>query len=567
MEFDREAVVATFLAEVEEGLQVMEEALLALEQHPDDGEALGAVFRVVHTIKGNSDSLGFVQLADFSHVLEDLLARLRTGELTVSAELVALLLEAVDALQEMTTAAASGEEGARPAHASLLARLRLAGQAEGAQPAQPGRGNTKQEERRSGSGRRAEDQDRTALPRRTLRVDIDKLDRLLNLTGEIAIARGRLGQMLEHLGGQAGEELREANSDVDRLSLELQELVMQVRLVPVGPIFRRYLRTLHDMAAAAGKEARLFIEGADVEVDTTIVEHIRDPLTHMMRNAVDHGIEPPEERRARGKDPCGRVTLRAFHEAGLIVIQVADDGAGLSRERLAARARDMGLDADKLSDHELLRLIFEPGFSTAEAVTGLSGRGVGMDVVRRNVDTLRGSISVESEEGVGTTLTVRLPLTLAIIDGFGLGVGDETFIVPLATVEECLELPRSGSERSRDSGVLKVRERPLPYVRLRELFGVQGALPEREQVVVVRSESTRAGLVVDTLHGDSQTVIKPLGRLFQGLPGLAGSAILGTGRVALILDVPAILDELTQGAHMEEVGDGAWAPEAGAAPS
>jgi two-component system chemotaxis sensor kinase CheA len=282
-----------------------------------------------------------------------------------------------------------------------------------------------------------------------------------------------------------------------------------------------------------------------VEVDTRVIEHLRDPLTHMIRNAVDHGIEPPHARKARGKDPCGRVTLRACHEAGSIVIQVADDGAGLDRERIIERARSLGIVAEpeKLPDAEIYGLIFEAGFSTAETVTDLSGRGVGMDVVRRNVDALRGSVGIDSRQGEGTSITIRLPLTLAIIEGFGVGVGEETYVIPLEAVLECVELPAQEQIQSNGHGVIYLRGRALPYLRLRTLFALGDRAPFRENIVVVQHGGGQAGIAVDALYGASQAVIKPLGELFEGLPGIAGSTILGNGRVALILDVPSLLRE------------------------
>lgn len=329
---------------------------------------------------------------------------------------------------------------------------------------------------------------------------------------------------------------------------------MKVRMVPLGPIFRRYLRTVRDVAAAHGKQARLVVEGEDVEVDTSVVEHIRDPLTHMIRNAIDHGIEAPDVRRRRGKDPCGCVTLRAFRDAGSIVIQVADDGAGLDRARIADRARALGTvpDLEALTDQQLHRLVLEPGFSTADAVTDLSGRGVGLDVVRRNVERLRGAVEIESRDGGGTTITLRLPLTLAIIAGFAVGVAGETYLMPLDAVVECLDLPREECPHADGRGVLNLRGAALPYLRLREVFGLGGSPPEREQVVVVDHDGGQVGLAVDALYGESQTVIKPLGKLVRNATGFAGSAILGSGKVALILDVAALLRQAASNTQREE---------------
>ena len=548
MDLDLQPVLQMFQAECEESLSASEQALVVLEARPDDEESLGTIFRATHTLKGNASSLGFQTLTEFAHALEDVLDRLRKRDLTATTPLITLLLRSIDALRQMVPDAVWGTEGMRPEHRTLLQSLVRARSAPSAAPAgtdEPGPSEEADDdgaaagERRRSPGRRSGDGQHEG----TVRVDIDRLDRMMNLTGEIAVARGRLKQLLADVPGQVSEAILEVQGEADRLSLDLQELVMKVRMVPLGPLFRQYVRTVRDVAAAHGRQARLVIEGEDVEVDTTVVQHIHDPITHMIRNALDHGIESPEVRTGKGKDPCGSVTLRAYREAGSIVIQLTDDGAGLDRERILARARARGrvTDPEMLTDHEIHRLVLEPGFSTAREITDLSGRGIGLDVVRRNVERLRGSVGIESRQGEGTTITLRLPLTLAIIAGFAVGVGSETYVIPLDTVVECLELPRTGRPHADGRGVLNVRGQALPYLRLRDVFALPGSPKGREQVVVVRHDGGHVGLAVDALGGESQTVIKPLGPLFQGLPGIAGSAILGSGRVALILDVEALL--------------------------
>jgi two-component system chemotaxis sensor kinase CheA len=523
----------------------MEEALVALETEPENDETLQTIFRVAHTLKGNASSLGYPRVAGFAHGVEDTLQHLRDRTIPVTGSVITLLLRAVDALRHMVPEAVAGNEEMSPGHEALLKLLGETGTMAVEEKAKAAAALVAPERRQRSWGRRKDDIEAWKDRGRTLRVDIEKLDRILDLTGEIAIARGRLRQMLEERVGRAGEEVLEAHLEADRLYLDLQELVMKARMVPVGPIFRQYVRTVRDMAAATGKSVRLLTEAGDVEVDTRVIEHLRDPLTHMIRNAVDHGIEPPQGRQARGKDPCGHVSLRACHEAGSIVIQVADDGSGLDRERIVEQARSEGLVAEpeKLTDAEICRLVFEPGFSTAEAVTDLSGRGVGMDIVRRNVEALRGSVAIDSRQGEGTTITIRLPLTLAIIEGFAVGVGDETYVIPLEAVLECLELPAEEKHRGNGCGVIYLRGQALPYLRLRDQFALPGPPPPRENIVVVHHGGGQAGIAVDVLYGASQTVIKPLGELFEGLPGIAGSTILGSGRVALILDVPSLLRE------------------------
>lgn len=545
MEFDRDALIRVFLDEAEERLEQMEGGLVLLEDHPGDEELLQAIFRAAHTLKGNSATLGYVALTEFTHVLEDLLERVRSRTLAVTGDLVSLLLGSVDVLRQLLSNAARGLDGMSPSQRSFLGQLSSAlgnktGRVAPPEEARPERAS----EEGSGESRAEESVEIPGLNllTRTLRVDLDRLDQMLDLVGEIAVSRGRLRQLLEQRRTADLEGALEIHQETDRLDMDLQELVMKIRMIPVGPTFHHFTRTIRDLSRALNKQVRFVTEGEDVEVDMTIIERIRDPLTHMIRNAVDHGIEAPDVRASAGKNPCGCIRLRAFHDTGSIVIQIVDDGSGLDRTRLMERARTKGLvqPTEELSDAEVNQLIFEPGISTSHAVTELSGRGVGMDVVRREVEALRGTVEVETAAGRGTTITLRLPLTLAIIDGFVVKASDESYVIPVEAVIECIDLP--AEERGTGlSGLINLRGSPLPYLRLRELFNLPGEAAPRENVVVVRNETSQAGLVVDALLGGSQIVIKPLGRLFRGLPGVAGSAIVGDGRVALILDVPRLV--------------------------
>jgi two-component system chemotaxis sensor kinase CheA len=543
MEIDLKAILHAHLVESEERLGQMEEALIALEAHPQDEKLLEAIFRHVHTLKGNSASLGLSKATEFAHAFEELLQRFRNGTLPVTRDRITLLLRSVDALRQITPEAIAGIDELRPDYVTLLKRL-VNRESPGAEN-EPAPVTSDLGRCAEPFGRRREAfqvwMDRPG----TIRVDVQKLDRMINLAGEIVIAQGRLRQVLETQMHREGEPL-EAQAQLERLSMDLQEQIMKARMVPIGPIFRQYVRMVRDVAQGSGKLARLATNGEDVEIDLSVVEHLRDPLTHMIRNALGHGIETPEVRQARGKDPCGLITLRASHDGASIIIQLTDDGAGLNRERLIERARSLGMlsKSEELPDQNLYGLIFEPGFSTAETITDLSGRGVGMDVVRRNIEALRGSVAVESRAGKGTIFTIRLPLTLAIIDGFGVGVGDETYVLPLHSVLECLELSAEERQRRIAFGVINLRGEPLPYLRLRDWFQLGGPLPARENVVVVELNHARAGLAVDVLYGPRQTVIKPLGKQFQGPPCIAGSAILGNGRVALILDISRLLLEV-----------------------
>ena len=539
MDFDREKIVAAFLAESEEGLERTEQHLIAAETDPGNLELLDEMFRVAHTIKGNASALDFPQLAGFAHVIEDLLEALRKQELAISREVISLLLHGVDALRALVPAAAEGNDRLSPSHEEL--KKAIASHASGLETPVAAALSSEQ----VSSPRAVPGSAPPGARNRTLRVDTDKLDRMLNLSGEIAIAQGRLRRMIEDLKSDAGRKLLELHRETEILQKILQEQVMDVRLVPVGPLFQQFARSVRDISQSHNKLARLQVVGADVEVDTRVLEHLKDPLLHMIRNAVDHGIEPPRVRHTMGKPPCGSLTLTAFHKAGNILIQLSDDGAGFNRQRILAKARALDLlpEGEKISDQELFNLVFKAGFSTAEQVTDLSGRGVGMDVVRRNIELLRGNIEIQSTEGKGTTITLRLPLTLAIIDGFSVVANNETYVIPLETISECVELP-ADQISSEAVGVLSLRGEPLPYVRLREVFGKPERRPERENVVVVHREGGYAGIAVETLLGECQAIIKPLNRLFRDVPGVSGSTILDDGRVALILDVSTLLREV-----------------------
>jgi two-component system chemotaxis sensor kinase CheA len=370
----------------------------------------------------------------------------------------------------------------------------------------------------------------------SIRIDADKLDHLIDLVGELIImaASAQLGARRIN-----DPELQETHSALAGLVEAVRDSTLQLRMVKIGGTFSRFQRVVHDVARELGKDIELVVSGEDAELDKTVVERIADPLTHLVRNAMDHGIEPADVRIARGKPARGTVRLNAYHDSGAIVIEVGDDGGGLQRDRILEKAIERGLvePGRHLSDGEIYALIFEPGFSTAAAITNLSGRGVGMDVVKRNIAELRGSVSVASEPGEGTTVTVRLPLTLAIINGFQVTVGKSVFVVPLDMIDECVEF---SAEPGHD--YTNLRGEVLPFLRVREMFSLGGAPEGRENIVVVRHAGQKVGLVVDTLLGEFQTVIKPLGRLFSQIRGISGSSINGSGEVVLILDVPVLME-------------------------
>jgi two-component system chemotaxis sensor kinase CheA len=544
MEINRDLLLQSFREETEECLVQMEQLLLGLETRPEDRELLSSLFRVVHTMKGNASSLDFNSLARFLHTVEDLLDLCRSHGLVLSHEVISVLLQAVDFIRRVAMQIEQGDENISPEHQQLSVKLAaMTDEFKGAETSKQGETPETPVSLFPNTAAGAAVSKATV---QNLRVDVSKLDRMLNLTVEFAIGQGRLRRMLEEKQAATASrsEVLQTHHELEALFLDLQELVMKIRMVPVGPTFHRFARSVRDTARKNGKLARMLIVGEDVEVDTTILEHIYDPLMHMIRNSVDHGLETPEVRRAAGKDPSGKIVLKAFHDAGSIVVEISDDGSGLDHDRILEHARKQGIIAEgaRLTESEIHSLIFQPGFSTATELTELSGRGVGLDVVRRNVNSLSGVIHVASQKGQGTVFTIRLPLTLAIIDGFAVKVDTETYVIPLGSVQECLELPIE-KHRSEEGGVINLRGEALPYVRIRDLFGNLGSVPAREKIIVVEYQGGRAGLAADELLGEQQAVIKPLGRLFQGIIGVSGSTILGNGRVALILDVPALCGE------------------------
>ena len=380
----------------------------------------------------------------------------------------------------------------------------------------------------------------------TLRVSVSKVDQLINLVGELVITQAMLAQKSRELdNNNANNPLLAGLADLDRNTRDLQEAVMSIRMIPMSVVFNRFPRMLRDLASKLGKKVELVTQGESTELDKGLVEKITDPLTHLIRNSCDHGIEMPEERRAKGKSETGTITLSATHQGGSILIEVRDDGKGLSREKLLTKAREKGIDApDSLSDPEVWNLIFAPGFSTADQVTDVSGRGVGMDVVKKNITALGGTVEIDSAEGYGMRVSVRLPLTLAIMDGMSVRVSDEVYILPLASVIESFQIkPGDIATMGQNARVVKVREEYMPVVELEQIF----AVPRFEHnaaspiMVVVEAEGQRASLMVDELLGQQQVVIKNLESNYRKVPNVSGATILGDGKVALILDTSSLV--------------------------
>lgn len=705
-----------FVQESEELLQEMEDALLMMEEDPENKEHLNSVFRAMHTIKGSGGIFGFSFIVSFTHPLESELDRARTGERPVDQELIALLLKCKDHTAALVEFAAQSSDDPLPLELQkagdlLLDKLNGTGQA----PAETGitsdsesqvetlfkeqadtdslwlisldfkpdtfrngfdplsfirylsnlgevvkvitiyqldetgeemdpescylsfriafnsaaskaeiydvfefvqedceirilppqskqseylelldnvpdgscqplgelllnigaltqaeleqalniQSRVQPDEERKQIGKILVEQQsvdkstvKEALQRqekikekvskdaRSIRVDAQKLGQLINLVGELVISSASIQTQIRSLGLT---NLNDAASGMEMLVEEIRDTALQLRMVQIGDTFSRFKRVVRDVSKELGKEIELVISGGDSELDKSVVEKINDPLTHLVRNSLDHGIEPPEERLAAGKPAKGTLTLNAYHDSGHIVLEVADDGAGLDVEKIRTKAEAIGLVTPDqvLSQRELLQLIFEPGLSTKKEASNLSGRGVGMDVVKRNIESLRGAIELESERGKGTRVTIRLPLTLAIIDGFLVGIGKESYIIPLSMVQECIEF---GAEQLQHQGnYVNFRGEVMPFIHLRHFFGLPPAgEQQRESLVIVRFGRTRAALVVDTLLGEQQTVIKPLGAVFQNLSGISGATVLGSGDIALILSVQELIERAEQ---------------------
>lgn len=388
--------------------------------------------------------------------------------------------------------------------------------------------------------------EKPAAPTETsIRVGVDKVDHLLNLVGELVITQSMLAQRVLAFDPVEHEQLFAGMSQLERNSRELQEAVMSIRMIPISSVFNRFPRVVRDVAQKLGKKVELKLMGETTELDKGLIEKLSDPLTHLVRNSLDHGIESPEVRKSRGKPEAGTLTLRAFHEGGSIAIEVSDDGAGLNRERILNKARERGMSVnDNLSDNEVWQLIFEPGFSTADQVTDVSGRGVGMDVVRRNIQAMGGRIDIQSMAGIGSSMSIRLPLTLAIVDGMSIAVGDNIYIIPLVFIRESMQATASNLHTVTGSDtVIEVRGEYLPVIALCDVFNLETKLTEANQglLIIVQAEGQRVALRVDDLLGQHQVVIKSLETNFRQVAGVSGATIMGDGRVALILDISSLV--------------------------
>jgi two-component system chemotaxis sensor kinase CheA len=583
-----------FIVECLDHITNAEGALLELESNSEDVDQISVVFRAFHTIKGTSGFLNLDRIQKCAHLAENLLDRARDGEIKITGGYADLALRSCDALRNMI----EGLQGLTPGDEmpipedlmdllEILADPEAAGYGEGdldddvmrtgdilvgegkasreqIEEAEKSKGEKKLGEKLvqdkavkaqdvAGAIRKQQAQKQRSasnLVDSSVRVSTGRLDSLINMVGELVIAQSMVSQDPTVTSGQS-PRLQRNVSHAGKIIRELQDLTMSLRMVPLKGVFQKMNRLVRDLARKSGKKVQFVTEGEETEIDRNMVESLNDPLVHMIRNSVDHGVESPEVREQQGKDPTGTVTLRAYHAAGNVVIELQDDGKGLAKDKILAKAAERGLvDGNKeLSDQETFMLIFQAGFSTAEKITDVSGRGVGMDVVKRNIESLRGRIEVASKQGEGSTFSIRLPLTMAIADAMILSVGEETYLLPTVSIEQSFRPePGSISTVSGQGEMVMLRGELLPLFRLHELFGVSNAQtdPYDALLIVIEGDGHRCALMVDELLGQQQVVIKSLGRGMAKVPGVSGGAILGDGRVGLILDATGLL-QLAEG--------------------
>jgi len=542
-------LMGDFVNEAGEHLATIEAQILILERDPTAGDPLNAAFRGFHTIKGLA---GFLDLGDIravSHEVETVLDKARNQQLLLTPAIIDVVLESADYLKRAIACVQAGLHGTvadAPAYDGLLERVCAVLQgkhmpAAAASPVEP------EAPKPADKAKTAETVKSEGEATFSLRVDAGKLDYMMDMVGELVIAQSLITHNPE-IGALESGPLQRNLQQLSRITAEVQRVAMSMRMTPVSQLFGRMTRLVRDLTRKNGKQVRLELSGEETELDKTIIEQLADPLMHMVRNSLDHGLEGPEERVAAGKSEEGTLLLSASHQAGHILIEITDDGRGLNTDKILKKARERGLvpEGQNLSENEIFFLIFEPGFSTAEVVTDVSGRGVGMDVVRRQIQGLRGRIEIKSVRGRGTTFLMRLPLTLAIIDGLIVGVGQERYIMPINSVREMLrptaEMIFTMEGRAE---MAMVRGELLPIVRLNRRFGIEGARqnPWEGLFVVAESQGRRFCLLVDEMLGKQEVVIKNLGDTFRQVSGISGGAILGDGRVGLILDVNGVLRE------------------------
>jgi two-component system chemotaxis sensor kinase CheA len=532
-------LIEDFIAESAEHIDAAEAAMLTLESNLEDSDTLNLIFRSFHTIKGMAGFMNLEQIGLLTHDAENLLDMARKGELLLSGDNADAVFQSIDMLKTMVNSLRSAIAGdcALSAQAGVSELIEyLKNCADGSS----GTVTAPVAEAVPSPGRKD-----AAFADEKIKVSTSRLDSLVDMVGELVIAQLMVAESLRTTNATDYDLLRNT-AHQEKIIRELQELSMSMRMVPISGIFKKMVRMTRDLSKKAGKEIELIMEGEQTELDRTIVDKLADPLIHMIRNSVDHGIESPEKRAAAGKPPAGRIQLRAYHAAGSIVIEISDDGKGLNREKLLEKAISRGAIAPdkKTTEQELFSMIFLPGLSTAEEVTSISGRGVGMDVVRRNIEELRGRIDIASTPGKGTVFTITLPLTLAIIDGQIVRVGKEKYIIPINGIRRSFR-PEAGqiSTIQGRREVVLVRDELLPLVRLHALFEIEpdSTVPSEGLVVIVEEDNEACCLLVDDLLDQQQVVIKNLGSIMNATAGVSGGAIMGDGQVRLILDIPGVI--------------------------
>ena len=533
-------IVESFIVETKELLDKLDNDLVELEKRQNDVELLNAIFRYVHTIKGTSSFIGYEQMSELTHKFEDVLNKLRKFELKLNPEIMDVILKAQDLMKVLLS----------KLEANDLSPIDISGVVSKLERISRGEFLIEEDVEKASVDNVSQKLQSKVIDK-TVRIDVERLDKLMNLVGELVLGRNRLTQIVSGIverfeGESLARELMDTIAQVDYLTSELQAVVMRARMMPIAKVFSKFPRIVRDLSRDLNKEVELLIYGEETEVDKSVIESIHDPLVHLIRNAIDHGIETPQERKAVGKPEKGKVILRAEHEGNFIVITVEDDGRGIDPERVRRKAVEKKIiteqEASSISDRDALNLIFLPGFSTASKVTNVSGRGVGLDVVKANITKLNGMIDVQSTLGQGTKFILKLPLTLAIIQGLLVDVCGEIFIIPLSSVIEVVRIPRSQVHSIKGREIIRLRDTVLPLVRLANIFNLSsnGDFKENLYVVVVGLAEKKLGIVVDGLVGQKEVVIKSLGSYLNNVRGIAGATILGDGTVRMIVDVAQI---------------------------
>lgn len=545
---DMQDLVKDFIIESEELIDKLDQDLVELEHRKNDLELLNGIFRCAHTIKGSSSFLGFEKMSTVTHHAEEILNKLRKGEMSVTRGIMDVLLNFVDVIKQIMEDIKSGTDNSDINE--IVKKLKLANEGVISEPSE-----NKVTSEEKPKNKPSQIKKVTKAIEQTIRVDVSRLDSLMNLVGELVLSRNRVTQLGAELekkfeGDFLVEQLNETTSQIGLITTELQLAVMKTRMVPVGKVFNKFPRMVRDLCRDLKKEIDLVISGEDTELDKSVVEEIGDPLIHMIRNAVDHGVEMPDVRAKKGKAKKGTVWLNAYHEGNHIVIEIKDDGQGIDPDKIKKKALEKGVitpeEAKSLSKEETYGLLFRPGFSTAEKVTGVSGRGVGMDVVKTNIEKLNGIITIESEINRGSTFKLKLPLTLAIIQALLVEVSGEVFAVPLVSVVETVKINENEIHNFEGREVLKLRDSVLSLVRLADVFQLEGSFAKDMYVVVVALAEKKIGFIVDRLVGQEEIVIKSLGDYLGGNVGIAGATIMGDGKVRLIVDVSGIMDIATK---------------------